>query len=213
MEAATGGGGREGAGAGQGGAGRGAGDGHAGVTLRRVTCGVGSHGGKRTAQRRRHPSASPQRLGPPGGCLPQRLEELLAVGGQGEGGSEVLPGGGGRGGQLANAAAGERRPPPAEDRGQGREGRSPGRPLGAAAAVGGEPPWARPVSGPVPAAIPGSVITWGQQLSRNALALTRGAPQLGRRSPRNSPAGCALASSQVTLRSSTPKTGLGTGAP
>lgn len=77
----------------------------------------------------------------------------------------------------------------------------------------GEPPWARPVSGPVPAAIPGSVVTWGQQLSRNALALTRGAPQLGRRSPRNSPAGCALATSQVTLRSSTPKTGLGTGAP
>lgn len=101
------------------------GAGRARVTLRRVTCGGGGHGGKRAPQRRGLPSAAPQRLEPAGGRHPQRLEELLAVGGQGEGSAEGLRRGGGRGGQYPDAAAGEWRPPAAEDRGAGAE-RAPG---------------------------------------------------------------------------------------
>lgn len=65
------------------------------VTLRRVTCDAGGHGGKRATQRRQLPSATPQRLEPSRGRHPQRLEELLAVGGQGEGSAESLSRGGG----------------------------------------------------------------------------------------------------------------------
>ena len=96
------------------------------VALRRVTCSVGGHGGKRAPQRRQRPAAAPQRLEPAGGRHPQRLEELLAVGGQGEGSAEGLPRGGGRGGQYPDAAAGEWRPPDAEDRGPGGAPRSGG---------------------------------------------------------------------------------------
>lgn len=69
----------------------GPGGGHVAVNLRWFTRGAGSHGGKRAAQRRRLPSAPSQRLGPLGGGYPQRLEELLAVGGQGADGAERLP--------------------------------------------------------------------------------------------------------------------------
>lgn len=79
------------------GAGRrtGPGGGRVGVTVRHVTRGASGHGGKRATQRRRLPSAAPQRLGPFGGGHPQRLEELLAVGGQGAGGAEHVPRGDG----------------------------------------------------------------------------------------------------------------------
>lgn len=96
----------------------------------RLTCvayRADGNGGKRGWQPRQFSSAASQRLGSPGGCHPQRLEELLAVGGEGEGGSKDLSGGGGRGGQSVVAAAGERRSPAAEDPGPGREGRSLGR--------------------------------------------------------------------------------------
>lgn len=87
-----------------------AGGGRVGVTLRRCARGAGGHGGKRAAQRRRLPSAPPQRLGPLGGGHPQRLEELLAVGGQGADGAERPARGGGCGG-----GRGDERPDAAAD--------------------------------------------------------------------------------------------------
>lgn len=101
----------------------GPGGGRVGVTVRHVTCGASGHGGKRTTQRRRLPSAAPQRLGPLGGGHPQRLEELLAVGGQGAGSAEHVPRGGGWRGQYSNTAAGERRRPPRRTKRPGGEGR------------------------------------------------------------------------------------------
>lgn len=66
------------------------------------------HGWKR-APRSRLPAAR-QRLEPPGGRHPERLEDLLACGGQGAGGAGGAPGGGGGGDQRTDAAAGEPRP-------------------------------------------------------------------------------------------------------
>lgn len=67
--------------------------------------GAGGHGRERAALRNQLLAAAPERLGPPGGCHPQRLEDVLAVGGQGENGADGLPRGGGRGHQHLDAAA------------------------------------------------------------------------------------------------------------
>ena len=135
------------------------------VTVRRVRRGVGSHGGKRPWQPRELSSASSQRLRPPGGGLPQRLEELLAVGWQGEGGSEGLRRGGGRGGQFSDAAAGEHQSPPARNRGRGARwggllgGRGEGSPLGPAYV------W------PGPCSFTGTVATCGAAVEKRRLSV------------------------------------------
>ena len=73
--------------------------------------------------------------------------------------------------------------------------------------------WAQPKSGPVRAALRALSPPVGQQLKRDALALTLGAWQPDRGLLRNSPARSALVTCQVILRFSPPKTSLGTGTP
>lgn len=73
-----------------------------------VSRGAGGHGWKRAPRSRL--IAARQRLGPPGGRHPERLEDLLAFGGQGAGDADNLPEGGGGGDERADAAAGEPRP-------------------------------------------------------------------------------------------------------
>lgn len=164
------------------------------VTLSHVTSGAGGHGGKRATQPVRLPSAAPQRLGPPGGGHPQRLEELLAVGGQGPGGAPRLPRGGGGGAQHPDAAAGER----GAGRGDPRAGR--GAPSG--------PPGSRgPPRAPLSAR---SLQPREPQWTRHAQAVTP-APQRGRRSQRHT-LGSALVTCQVA-RSVSAQTGLGPGRP
>lgn len=89
---------------------------------------AGGHGWKRVPQSRL--PAARQRLGPPGGRHPERLEDLLEFGGQGAGGADGLPGGGGGRDLRAYAAAGERTPQAAQ---RGRPA-APGAGAGAGAA-------------------------------------------------------------------------------